>query len=54
MHFQDVIINSSKPESEAESGSEEEPRFSFFQGGYVEDRNTNGIIHFSNQLKRYI
>ncbi|KAJ4896199.1 diphthamide synthesis DPH2 family protein [Raphanus sativus] len=41
MHFQDVIINSSKPESEAESGSEEEPRFSFFQGGYVEDRNTN-------------
>lgn len=37
MHFQDVIINSSKPESEAE----EEPRFSFFQGGYVEDHNTN-------------
>ncbi|CAN6905364.1 unnamed protein product [Brassica oleracea] len=41
MHFQDVIINSSKPESEAENGSEEEPRFSFFQGGYVEDHNTN-------------
>ncbi|KAF8110745.1 hypothetical protein N665_0079s0060 [Sinapis alba] len=40
MHFQDVIINSSKPELEAESGSEE-PRFSFFQGGYVEDHNTN-------------
>ncbi|CAF2048621.1 unnamed protein product [Brassica napus] len=41
MHFQDVIINSSKPEAEAENGSEEEPRFSFFQGGYVEDHNTN-------------
>ncbi|KFK35174.1 hypothetical protein AALP_AA5G249400 [Arabis alpina] len=39
MHFEDVI-NSSKSESEALSGSEE-PRFSFFQGGYVEDHNTN-------------
>ncbi|CAH8390258.1 unnamed protein product [Eruca vesicaria subsp. sativa] len=42
MHFQDVIINSTRPESEAENGSEEEePRFSFFQGGYVESHNTN-------------
>ncbi|KAG7566427.1 Diphthamide synthesis DPH1/DPH2 [Arabidopsis suecica] len=39
MHFQDVI-NSVKSESEAHSGSEE-PRFSFFQGGYVEDHKTN-------------
>ncbi|ESQ38557.1 hypothetical protein EUTSA_v10028620mg [Eutrema salsugineum] len=39
MHFQDVI-NSSKPEPEAHSGSEE-PRFSFFQGGYVEEQDTN-------------
>ncbi|ESQ44126.1 hypothetical protein EUTSA_v10005976mg [Eutrema salsugineum] len=38
MHFQDVINSSN---SEAHSGSEE-PRFSFFQGGYVEeDHNTN-------------
>lgn len=52
MHFQDVIINSSKPESEAENGSEEEPRFSFFQGGYVEDHNTNGRYHtFSQSAK---
>lgn len=42
MHFQDVI-NSSKSEPEAHSESEE-PRFSFFQGGYVEDHTTNGII----------
>lgn len=42
MHFQDVI-NSVKSESEAHSGSEE-PQFSFFQGGYVEDHKTNGII----------
>jgi diphthamide biosynthesis protein 2 len=42
MHFQDVI-NSVKSESEAHIGSEE-PRFSFFQGGYVEDHKTNGII----------
>lgn len=40
MHFQDVI-NSSKLESEAHS-EPEEPRFSFFQGGYVEDHNANG------------
>uniref|UniRef100_A0A1J3FLG1 2-(3-amino-3-carboxypropyl)histidine synthase subunit 2 n=1 Tax=Noccaea caerulescens TaxID=107243 RepID=A0A1J3FLG1_NOCCA len=39
MHFQDVI-NSSKLESEAHS-EPEEPRFSFFQGGYVEDHNAN-------------
>ncbi|CAH8269180.1 unnamed protein product [Arabidopsis lyrata] len=39
MHFQDVI-NSVKSESEARSG-QEEPRFSFFQGGYVEDHKTN-------------
>ncbi|CAN8254199.1 unnamed protein product [Cochlearia groenlandica] len=42
MHFQDVI-NSSKSQSEAENGSEE-PRFSFFRGGYVEDHNTNEQI----------
>ncbi|XP_010500149.1 PREDICTED: diphthamide biosynthesis protein 2-like [Camelina sativa] len=39
MQFQDVI-NSVKLESEAHSESEE-PRFSFFQGGYVEDHKTN-------------
>ncbi|KAG7635015.1 Diphthamide synthesis DHP2 [Arabidopsis suecica] len=39
MHFQDVI-NSVKSESEAHIRSEE-PRFSFFQGGYVEDHKTN-------------
>ncbi|CAH2063523.1 unnamed protein product [Thlaspi arvense] len=42
MHFQDVM-NSSKSESEAHRGSEE-PRFSFFQGGYVEDHDANGIL----------
>ncbi|KAL1201567.1 hypothetical protein V5N11_013680 [Cardamine amara subsp. amara] len=39
MHFQDVI-NSVKSESEVHNESEE-PRFSFFLGGYVEDHRTH-------------